>query len=368
MPDGQSKLTKPPRGASPIDFPIVAMGASAGGLDAYTKLISSLPAQTGMAFILIQHLDPHHESMMVDLLAGHTMMSVTQAIDGVTIAPDHLYIIPPGSYLSVAAGHLRLSKPNARHGTRLPFDFLLHSLAEYCPARTIGVILSGTGSDGSLGLKALHDSGGLTIAQDPGEAEYGGMPSTAIAAGAVDLILPIDQIAAALVDPKSRTSPTKKTSVADTASLPAIIDLLRTSTSHDFTLYKMGTLQRRIQRRMGLAAVGEMATYLDTLRDDPAELELLAKDLLINVTSFFRDTPVFDTLATKIVPGMVRDQPAGLPLRIWIAGCSTGEEAYSLAMLFREAIMQMLSQQQGTVFTPKQLRRTLAKTGWPASL
>lgn len=339
MPYRRSKLTKPPRGASSLDFPIVAIGASAGGLDACTKLIASLPAQTGMAFILIQHLDPHHESLMVDLLAGHTIMAVKQAVDGVTIAPDHLYIIPPGSYLAVTAGRLQLSKRNARHGARLPFDFLLHSLAEDCPARTIGVILSGTGSDGSLGLKALHDSGGFTIAQDPGEAEYGGMPSAAIATEAVDLILPIDQIAAALVDPKSRTSHTKKASAADSVSLPAIIDLLRKSTSHDFTLYKMGTLQRRIQRRMGLAAVSEMATYLDMLRVDPAELELLAKDLLINVTSFFRDTPVFEKLAAKIVPDLVRDQPAGLPLRIWIAGCSTGEEAYSLAMLFREAII-----------------------------
>ncbi|MGC1469211.1 MAG: chemotaxis protein CheB, partial [Sphingorhabdus sp.] len=339
MPDKRSKVTKPARGPPLSYFPIVAIGASAGGLDAYTKLINALPARTGMAFILIQHLDPHHESMMVDLLAGHTSMMVAQAEDGATISPDHLYIIPPGSYLSVAAGRLQLSKPNARHGARLPFDFLLHSLAEDCPDRTIGVILSGTGSDGSLGLKALHDSGGFTIAQEPGEAEYGGMPSAAIATGVVDLTLPINKIAAALIDPKSRISDVENATVTDSASLRAIIDLLRTSAGHDFTLYKMGTLQRRIQRRMGLAAVGDMAIYLDKLHTDPAELELLAKDLLINVTSFFRDAAVFETLATKIVPDMVREQPLDLPLRIWIAGCSSGEEAYSLAMLFREAII-----------------------------
>lgn len=339
MPDKRSKLTISPRGPPRSVFPIVAIGASAGGLDACTKLIASLPARTGMAFILIQHLDPHQKSMMVDLLAGHTMMTVTQAVDGMILTPDHLYIIPPGCYLSVAAGHIQLSKPNALHGARLPFDFLLHSLSHDCPARTIGLILSGTGSDGSLGLKALHDSGGFTIAQNPDEAEYGGMPSAAIAAMAVDLTLPIGEIAAALVDPESRISSIDKALAEDSTSLPAIIDLLRTSTSHDFTLYKMGTLQRRIQRRMGLAAVGDMATYLDTLRGDPAELELLAKDLLINVTSFFRDIPVFDTLAAEIVPKIVRDQPPDFPLRIWIAGCSTGEEAYSLAMLFREAII-----------------------------
>jgi two-component system, chemotaxis family, CheB/CheR fusion protein len=339
MPDKQLKSVKSPRGPPTTEFSIVAIGASAGGLDACTKLIDSLPTKPGLAFILIQHLDPNHESMMADLLAGHTSMTVEQARDGTIIAPDHLYIIPPGSYLSATKGALHLSQPNARHGARLPFDFLLQSLAEDCAARTIAVILSGTGADGSLGLKALHDAGGFAIAQDPEEAEYDGMPKAAIAAGAVDLILPVGEIAAALVDPARRTPQTEKAPVADPTCLPEIIDLLRTSTSHDFTLYKMGTLQRRIERRMGLSALDTMTDYLDKVRADPVELDLLAKDLLINVTSFFRDAQVFDMLATKIVPDMVRDQPPERPLRLWIAGCSTGEEAYSLAMLFREAII-----------------------------
>jgi two-component system, chemotaxis family, CheB/CheR fusion protein len=339
MPDKRPKPMKAPRGPPTLAFPIVAIGASAGGLDACTKLIDALPAQTGMAFILIQHLDPNHESMMVDLLAGHTRMAVEQARDGMPVAPDHLYIIPPGCYLSVIAGTLHLSQPNARHGARLPFDFLLQSLAEDCPARTIGVILSGTGGDGSLGLKALHDVGGFTLAQEPAEAEYDGMPASAVAVGAVDLILPVGEIAAALVDPARRTVKADKAPVADPSCLPAIIELLRTSTSHDFTLYKMGTLQRRIERRMGLAALDNMPDYLAKLQTNVGELHLLATDLLINVTSFFRDGPVFDMLAAKIVPDMVRDQPPDRPLRLWIAGCSSGEEAYSLAMLFREAII-----------------------------
>ncbi len=351
MPDKRAKPVKAPRGSSPSDFlapsdfatksdfPIVAIGASAGGLDACTRLISALPARTGVAFILIQHLDPNHESMMADLLAGHTAMTVQQASDGDTIAPDHLYIIPPGSYLSVNSGTLRLSEPNARHGARLPFDFLLKSLAEDCATRAIGVILSGTGADGAIGLKAVHDAGGFTIAQEPAEAEYDGMPKAAIAAGAIDLILPVGEIATALVDPARRSPRRKKVRAQGPTCLPEIIDLLRTATSHDFTLYKMGTLQRRIERRMGLGSVGTMPAYLDKLRADPVELELLAKDLLINVTSFFRDSAVFDLLAARIVPDMVRDQPTDRPLRIWIAGCSTGEEAYSLAMLFREAII-----------------------------
>ncbi len=336
MPDKPSKPVKPARLR---DFPIVAIGASAGGLDACTKLISALPAKTGMTFVLVQHLDPNHASMMAELLAGHTSMAVEQAGDGMTIAPDHIYVIPPGSYLSVASGTLQLSEPSARHGARLPIDFLLNSLAQDCPERTIGVILSGTGADGSLGLMALHEAGGLTIAQVPDEAEYDGMPRAAIAAGAVDLVLPVKEIAATLVDPVRKTKTARKTAPASPNCVPEIIELLRKSTSHDFTLYKMGTLQRRIERRMALAGLDAMPAYLEKLRDDRAELDLLAKDLLINVTSFFRDAPVFDLLAATIIPEMVRNQPPERPLRIWIAGCSTGEEAYSLAMLFREAII-----------------------------
>ncbi|WP_219893240.1 chemotaxis protein CheB [Aquisediminimonas profunda] len=334
------KQKKAPRGPSVVGFTIVAIGASAGGLDACTKLISALPVRTGMAFILIQHLDPHHESMMADLLSGHTSMAVEQAREGMIIAPDHLYVIPPGSYLSVSNGALRLSEPNARHGARMPFDFLLQSLAENCARQTIGVILSGTGADGALGLKALHDAGGLVVAQDPDEAEYAGMPEAAIAAQAVDLVLPVTKIAAALVDPVQTTSRSIQAPLPAQSCLPEIIELLRTLTSHDFRLYKTGTLQRRIERRMGLAAIGSMRHYLDRLRSDPIEVDLLAKDLLINVTQFFRDEAVFEMLATKIVPDMIRDQAKEHPLRIWIPGCSTGEEAYSFAMLFREAALE----------------------------
>ena len=259
MPDKRTKPAKELRGLPSPVYPIVAIGASAGGLDACTRLIDSLPARTGMAFVLIQHLDPNHESMMADLLAGHTTMTVQQASDGDIIAPEHLYIIPPGSYLSVAEGKLHLSTPGARRGARLPFDFLLNSLAEDCPERTIGVILSGTGADGSLGLKALHDVGGFTIAQQPEEAEYDGMPKAAIAAGAVDLILPVGEIAAALVDPARLVQRDGMSSIVAPSCLPSVIDLLRASTGHDFTLYKMGTLQRRIERRMGLASVESLS-------------------------------------------------------------------------------------------------------------
>ncbi|MGA3303792.1 MAG: chemotaxis protein CheB [Methylovirgula sp.] len=328
-----------------IDFPIVGIGASAGGLDACKKLVDALPAGNGMAFILVQHLDPTHESMMVDLLADHTSMRVQQAADGMPIERDHFYVIPPGTYLSVGDGALHLSQPQARHGARLPFDFLLHSLAEDCGARAICVILSGTGADGSLGLKAVKEKGGLIVAQEPDDAGYDGMPRSAIATGVVDLVLPAAKIPEALVKYARRMALTRAPRALhpqDAAPdwLPEIIDLLRTKTAHDFRLYKPGTLQRRIERRMAMAAIetDDMDRYLDILRSDANELDRLAKDLLINVTNFFRDPQVFDLLGTKIIPELVSRQTQDHALRIWIAGCSTGEETYSFAMLCQEAI------------------------------
>ncbi len=329
----------------PSDFPVVGIGASAGGLEACGKLLDALPARNGMAFILVQHLNPDHESMMVDLLAGHTSMTVRQAKDGMLIEREHLYVIPPGRYLSVSNGVLHLSEPGAHHGARLPVDFLLHSLAKERGARAICVILSGTGADGSLGLKSVKEKGGLVIAQDPDEAGYDGMPRSAILTGAVDLVLRVAKIPEALVKSDRRIAlspPRKEMSPQDAAKdyFSEIIDLLRKKTAHDFTLYKQGTLQRRIEKRMAIVAIGanNFDRYLDILQNDPHEIDLLAKDLLINVTSFFRDAKVFDLLAKKIVPDLVRSHAPDRPLRIWIAGCSTGEEIYSLAMLFREQI------------------------------
>ncbi len=321
----------------------MAIGASAGGLDACRRLLDSLPASTGMAFILIQHLDPTHVSMLVSLLASHTKMVVLEAMEGLPIEPDHLYIIPPGAYLSVANGVLHVSKPRARHGARLPFDFLLHTLAADNRTRAIGVVLSGTGTDGSLGLKAIKENDGLVVAQDPDEAGYDGMPRSAIMAGVVDLILPVERIPAALRDYNSHLLETAIVPFDEAHDwLPGVIDLLRTRTAHDFTHYKPGTLLRRIERRMALTglAPGDTDRYRALLVNDQNELDRLAKDLLINVTSFFRDPQVFRLLAERIIPDMVREHSPDRPIRIWIAGCSTGEETYSLAMLFREAIAE----------------------------
>jgi two-component system, chemotaxis family, CheB/CheR fusion protein len=322
---------------------VVGLGASAGGLDAVRKLFGALPAGNGMAFVLVQHLAPTHESMMAELLAAHTPMKVQQAADGMKLEREQIYVIPPGSYLAIRNGVFQLSTPRERQGARMPFDFFLHSLADEVGARAIAVVLSGTGADGSVGLKAIKEKAGLVIAQDPDDAGYGGMPRSAILTGAVDLVLPAREIPDALAKYVGRmfaAGGPKRKEAGDPAveRLTEIIDLLRTKTAHDFALYKPGTLLRRIERRMALAGITDCDRYINLLHKDAGEIERLAKDLLINVTGFFRDPEIFDLMAEKIIPDLVRVQPADRPLRIWVAGCSTGEETYSLAMLLLEEI------------------------------
>ena len=327
------------------DFPVVGIGASAGGLDACRKLLGALPGHAGMAFVLVQHLDPTHKSMMVDLLGGRASVSVLQAEDGMRIERGYLYVIPPGVSLSVANRALHLSKPLTRHGARLPFDFLLHSMADEYGARAVCVVLSGMGADGSVGLTAIREAGGLVIAQDPDEAAYDSMPRSAIATGGVNLILPADAIPAALAEFQRRMALPDKDALASgeearPAGLAKIVELLRARTTHDFTFYKPGTLLRRVRRRMALVALdtGELAEYLEVLQRDSEELGRLAADLLINVTRFFRDPSVFEFLEKTVIPELLRNRAVGQAVRVWIAGCSTGEETYSLAMVFREQI------------------------------
>ena len=343
----RSRRPRADAGAS-IDpgFPIVGVGASAGGLDPFKRLIEAVPAGSGMAFILVQHLDPDHESMMVDLLTGHTTMTVETAAEGQAIEPDHLYVLAPGTYVSVSDDRFRLARPPEAHGMRLPFDHLLRSMAATCGARSIGVVLSGGGTDGSLGLVALKDRGGCVIVQDPDEAGYDGMPRSAIATGVVDMVLAVADMPGALAGYRKRmTFAPKRLGAAGPPStgdqLPQILDLLRSRTDQDFRLYKHGTLERRIERRMAMGGIGtgDLQRYIGVLRRDARELDLLAKDLLIHVTSFFRNPDVFERLSDTIIPDLIRDLAPDRPLRIWIAGCSTGEETYSLAILFHEQIL-----------------------------
>ena len=321
---------------------VVGLGASAGGLEAVRKLLTALPAKTGFAFVLIQHLDPTHHSMMVDLLAHNTMMKVMQAADGIPIQPDCLYVIPPHAYLSLDDGVLRISEPQTRHGARMPIDFFLNSLAAAYGDRAVCVILSGTGSDGSAGAKVVSKAGGLVIAQAPEEAGYAGMPRSAIATGAVDLVLPVAKIPRAIIGYARDHHVIERTNVQlpeneDDAQLAQLIDLLRFQAGHNFASYKKATILRRVGRRMTLAGVQGIHDYLEFLRRNKTELDLLVKDLCIHVTSFFRDPEAFEALATTVVAELVHHQAGDQPIRIWVPGCSSGEEAYSIAILFFEA-------------------------------
>jgi two-component system CheB/CheR fusion protein len=299
-----------------------------------------------MAFILVQHLDPTHDSMLVELLAGGTSMTVVQAADQMAVEPDHLYVIPPGSYLALKAGKLHLSAPLARHGARLPFDFFLKSLAESAGAHAVCVILSGSGADGALGCQAVKAVGGLVIAQDPAETAYDGMPRSAIGTGAVDKVLKVAEIGEALVREVGR-----RDGPEPSAGLARVIEVLRQRTAHDFTLYKSGTLERRVARRMALAGLAQdqWDRYVAILETDAEERSLLTGDLLINVTRFFRDPKIFEILASTVVPELV-SAAADQPIRIWVAGCSTGEETYSIVMLFQEHIAAIGSHVRLQVF------------------
>lgn len=300
--------------AAPL-FPIVAIGASAGGLEACSKLLDVLPPASGMAFVVVQHLDPTHESLLVTLLGAHTAMPVVQAADGMALRPDHIHVIPPGSYLSICMDTLLLSRPSTQRGARMPFDYLLKSLATNAGPRTVAVVLSGSGTDGSQGVPTVRGAGGLVVSQDPMEAGYDGMPRSAIATGVVDKVLAIADIPAALAGftqrQTDRAATDPATGKASDDGLGSIVELLRKKTAHDFRLYKPGTLRRRAEQRMGLAGLeaSRLDLYHAMLKTDAAERELLAKDLLINVTGFFRDFKVFALLAAETIPRLYTTTP-----------------------------------------------------------
>lgn len=330
---------------SEVEFTIVGIGASSGGLNAVRALLKALPAKTGCAFLLVQHLDPVHESMLVELLSGDTRLTVVQAVDGARIQPEHMYVIPPGYFMSVETGEIRLTHLRERHGARLPFDFLLNSLAQEYGRLVISVVLSGSGADGSGAIGRIRDAGGLVLIQDPNEAEFDGMPRSAIAQAAGADILPVASIADAILNAQNRCSrpPSRPRPAVTMAHLPEIIELLRSSTPNDFSSYKYGTLQRRIEKRLAMLDIreGEIEQYMAVLRCSEEERQSLAQDLLINVTGFFRDSKVFDFLREKIVPEILLNKAQDDSVRVWVAGCSTGEEAYSLAVVFLDCINAM---------------------------
>ena len=321
--------------------PVVGIGASAGGIEALVEFFDAMPNGSGMAFVVVLHLDPTRESQLSSILARHTPMPVSEIEDGMKAVPNHVYVIAPNSSLTLDGDTLRLTEPREPRGYRHPVDVLFKSLAEQREQRTAGIVLSGTGTNGTQGLKEIKGAGGLILVQDPLAARFDGMPRSAIGAGLADHVLVAPDMPAALLSyfrhgyaalPESLTDP-----AADKQSeLSPLVGLLRAHSGQDFASYKPATLVRRVNRRMSLKGLTNLDSYLDLLRSEPAEVQALVQDLLINVTSFFRDPDAWATLDDTVITHLVADRQDGASIRVWVPACSTGEEAYSIAMLLTE--------------------------------
>jgi chemotaxis protein methyltransferase CheR/two-component system CheB/CheR fusion protein len=334
--------------AKNIDTPvIVGVGASAGGLEALELFFTHLPPESGVAFVVIQHMDPTHPAMLSEILQGRTLMKVVEASDDDKASPNCVYVIPPNKDLSIIDGHLHLINPVAERGFRLPIDDFFIALAKDQTQHAVGIILSGMGSDGSLGLAAIKQNGGLTVVQSPDSAKFDSMPINAINMGCVDIITEpqmmwnqiVNLLNQRLVGMPSKIDPIL--TLKSQSALEQIIILLRERTGNNFSLYKKNTIYRRIERRMALHKIESIATYVDYLRNNQQELDLLFKELLIGVTQFFRDPTVWDVLKKDVLTTLLLNYNGETPVRAWVAACSTGEEAYSLAIVFKEALASL---------------------------
>jgi two-component system, chemotaxis family, CheB/CheR fusion protein len=322
------------------EFPVVGIGSSAGGLEALQKLFSAMPPDSGLAFIIAAHLDPTQKSHLTELLSRCTKMPVVEIEGSIEVEPDHVYVIAPDQELTIRGGVVHTNKPTAPRGHRHPVDSFFRSLAEDQGERAIAIVLSGTGTNGSLGLRFIKAEGGIAIAQDPESAGFGGMPRSAIGTGIVDLVLAPEKMPEALLSlarhPYVRQPPEAVVEQTPDEQLHALLTLVRTETGRDFGSYRKRTVLRRIHRRMGLHRIESLPSYFERLRDDTDEIKALAADLTINVTGFFRDPEAWSTLSNKVIAPLVRERPTDSSIRVWVPGCSTGEEAYSMAMLIVE--------------------------------
>ncbi len=328
----------------PEKLPVVGIGASAGGLDALKKMFSNLPSVTGMAFVLVQHLDPTHESALVDLMGKYAQIKVVQVEDGMILKPDQLYIIPPNKDMGMINGKLQLMDPVGVHGLRLPINYFFKNLAEDQAENSICIILSGFGTDGTLGLKAIKAEGGMVIAQDPHTAASEGMPQSAIKTGMVDFVLPPEEIPAKLIDYVNSSKITLKKIVTpeeeNINAMNKIFMHIRNRKGHDFSLYKESTVNRRIARRINIHQMEKLSEYLLYLRENPHEIDILFQELLINVTNFFRDKNAFDSLKNALKK-LVEEKSDYDNIRVWVPGCSTGEEVYSIAIIIHELMEEL---------------------------
>ena len=322
-------------------FHIVGIGASAGGLEAFEQFFRNVPSDSGMAFVLVSHLDPDHASMLTEILQRSTTMPVVEALDQVQVLPNCVYAIPPNRDMAIFHGELHLSQPDMPRGQRMVIDAFMRSLAEDQGEKAIGIVLSGTGTDGTLGLRAIQGAGGISLVQDPATAKYDGMPISAIQAGYATYVLPVEKMPEKMLNNTRMMGAQQERPQAtptETSGLNRILMLLRSGTGHDFSLYKKSTIGRRIERRMSQHNIETLEIYARYLKEHPSEVHLLFKELLINVTSFFRDTEAFVALKHDMLPLLLKNKPEGYVFRVWVAGCATGEEAYSIAILLRETM------------------------------
>ena len=338
------KRAESPTPPTPTVCPVVGIGASAGGVEALQQFFDAVPADSPLAFVVIVHLDPARESHLAEIVARHATLKVEEVRATTPVAPGHVYVIPPNKYLAIKDRTLHLSNPVESRYLRIPIDFFFRSLAEDCKESAIGIVLSGTGSEGTQGLKEIHARGGMTIVQDPETAIHAGMPRAALATGIVDLVLPVSRMPDKLIryahHPYVRcAAETPETAPEnDQDALASILALVKARTQRDFRRYKRSTMRRRIERRMGLSHVVSLGDYLTVLRQNPIEVSHLAKDMLICVTNFFRDPPAWEVLAQDFLGPLVRLKEADEPLRVWLPGCATGEEPYSLAIVLHEQL------------------------------
>jgi chemotaxis methyl-accepting protein methylase len=331
--------------SEPEPFAIVGIGASAGGLEALELFLKNVPQNSGLAFVIIQHLDPTHIGIMPELLQRTTTMEVFQVTDRMPVKLNCVYVIPPNKDMSILHGVLHLFEPVAPRGLRLPIDIFLRSLADDRQESSIGVILSGMGSDGTLGLRAIKEKAGVAFVQEPTSAKFDSMPKSAINAGLADIVAPVEDLPGKIIKYLQHGLVITKKELPleekDQSALEKCLVLLLDKTGHDFSLYKKPTLYRRIERRMGLHQIDNIASYVRFLKENPQEVELLFKELLIGVTNFFRDPATWDQLREEVIPALLEGHQASKMLRAWSAGCSSGEEAYSLAIVFKEALEQV---------------------------
>jgi two-component system CheB/CheR fusion protein len=322
-------------------FPIIGIGASAGGLEALEQFLGNVPENSGMTYVVIQHLDPTQKGMLPELLQRISRMQVFQVKDRMAVKPNCVYVIPPNKSMSILNGVLHLFEPIEARGLRLPIDFFLRSLADDRQERSIGLILSGMGSDGSSGLKAIKERNGIVMVQEPSNAKFDSMPRNAIDSVLVDIVAPANLLPERLIEflrhiPIVRSDLDME--IKDKSSLEKIIILLRTYTGNDFSFYKKNTIYRRIERRMGVHKIDKISSYVHFLQDNPIEVNILFKELMIGVTNFFRDAEVWEYLKERVIPNIISNLQPGSILRAWVPGCSTGEEAYSLAIVFKEVV------------------------------